>query len=239
MEKRNKIILIAIIILTISVISICIYSIINNNHINKSDANKFRTEYMELNDKINETNGEAYPIVNIPANNTVKYIKPKEAVKMLKEDSGIIYFGYNTCPWCRSLVSTLTEVASEKNEKIYYVDIKDIRSTFIIENGKLTKNKKGTKDYYNILKELDDYLEEYFLEDDDGNKYDTKEKRLYAPTLVAVSGGNVTGVHIGTVTSQKSGYDKLTESEIKELRNIITDLISKKNEVVCTKDSNC
>lgn len=239
MEKRNKIILGAIIILTIIVISICIYSIINNNHINKSDANKFRTEYMELNDKINETNGETYPIVNISADNTVKYIKPKEAVKMLKEGSGIIYFGYNTCPWCRSLVSTLTEVANERNEKIYYVDIKDIRSTFIIDNGKLTKNKKGTKDYYNILDELDDYLEEYFLEDEVGNKYDTEEKRLYAPTIIAVSGGNVTSVHIGTVPSQKSGYDKLNEDEIKELENIITDLIAKKNEVVCMKENNC
>ena len=239
MEKRNKIILGAIIILTIIVISICIYSIINNNHINKSDANKFRTEYMELNDKINEDNGQAYPIVNISADNTVKYIKPKESVKMLKEDSGIIYFGYNTCPWCRSLVSILTEVASEKKEKVYYVDIADIRSTFTVDNGKLTKNKKGTKDYYNILKELDNYLEEYFLEDEDGNKYDTKEKRLYAPTIVAVSGGNVTGVHIGTVSSQKNGYDKLTEDEIKELENIITDLIMKKNEVVCAKENNC
>ena len=121
MEKRNKLILGAIILLTIIVISICIYSIINNRHINKSDANKFRTEYMELNDKINEDNGKSYPIVNISADNTVKYIKPKEVVNVLKKGSGIIYFGYNTCPWCRSLVSTLTEVAKEKKEKIYYV----------------------------------------------------------------------------------------------------------------------
>ena len=239
MEKRNKLILGAIILLTIIVISICIYSIINNRHINKSDANKFRTEYMELNDKINEDNGKSYPIVNISADNTVKYIKPKEVVNVLKKGSGIIYFGYNTCPWCRSLVSTLTEVAKEKKEKIYYVDIKDIRSTFTIDNGKITKNKKGTKDYYNILEELDNYLEEYFLEDEVGNKYDTEEKRLYAPTTVAVSGGNVTGIHIGTVSSQKSGYDKLTEAEINELENIITDLITKKNEVVCNKDNNC
>ena len=188
---------------------------------------------MELNDKINEDNGKSYPIVNISADNTVKYIKPKEVVNVLKKGSGIIYFGYNTCPWCRSLVSTLTEVAKEKKEKIYYVDIKDIRSTFTIDNG------KSTKDYYNILDELDNYLEEYFLEDEDGNKYDTKEKRLYAPTIVAVSRGNITSVHIGTVSSQKSGYDKLTEEEIKELENIITDLITKKNEVVCTKENNC
>ena len=118
MEKRNKIILIAIIILTIIVLCVCVYSIINNNHVNKSDANKFRTEYMELNDKTNEATGDAYPIVNISVNNTVKYISSKEAVKILKEKSGIIYFGFKTCPWCRSLVSILTDVAIEERKNI-------------------------------------------------------------------------------------------------------------------------
>lgn len=239
MERRNKLILIVVIILTLIFISIGVYSIHNKKNINNSDANKFRTEYMELNDKINETNGEAYPIVTISENNTIKYITPKEAVKMLKEGSGIIYFGYKTCPWCRSLVSTLTDVASNKKENIYYVDIADIRSSFTLDDGKLSKNKNGTKDYYNILKELDDYLEEYFLEDESGNKYDTEEKRLYAPTLVAVSRGNIIDVHIGTIPSQQNGYDKLTEDEIKELENIITNLIDKKNEILCTKENNC
>ncbi len=239
MEKRNKIILFSIILLTIIVISICIYSIFNNNHINNSDANKFRTEYMELNDKTNESNGEIYPIVNISADNTVEYITPKKAVDMLKNGSGLIYFGYNTCPWCRTLVSILTDVAINKKEKIYYVDIADIRSSFTIDNGKLSKNKKGTKDYYNIIKELDEYLDDYYLEDEDGNRFDTEEKRLYAPTLVAVSRGEVTGVHIGTVSSQKSGYDKLSTKEQEELKMLIEKLIDKKNEVVCTKENNC
>ena len=239
MDKRNKIILVAIIILTIIVISICIYSVMNNNHINKSDANKFRTEYMELNDKINETTGETYPLVNISADNTVKYISTKEAVKMLKEKTGLIYFGYKTCPWCRSLVSTLTEVATEKDEKLYYVDIEDIRSSFTITDGKLSKNKNGTNDYYDILKYLDKYLDNYYLEDENGNKFDTNEKRLYAPTVVAVNRGNIIGIHVGTVTSQKSGYDKLNEEQIKELRKSIEDLINKKNDFVCEKEKNC
>ena len=227
MEKRNKLILLAIIVLTIIVIIICIYSIINNNHINNSDANKFRTEYMELNDKVNDSTGEAYPLVNISANNTIKYITDKKAVKILKEKSGIIYFGFNTCPWCRSLVSILTEVAIDKQENIYYVDIADIRSSFTIENDKLTKNKNGTKYYYDILKLLDEYLDEYFLEDDSGNKYDTEEKRIYAPTLVVVKSGKIKGIHVGTVSSQKSGYDKLNESQIEELKTTIEKLIDK------------
>ena len=227
MEKRNKIILVAIILLTIIVISICIYSIINNNHINNSDANKFRTEYMELNDKINEATGEAYPLVNVSIDNTVKYISAKEAVKMLKEKTGIIYFGFNSCPWCRSLISTLTDVAINKKENIYYVDIADIRSSFTVENNKLTKNKNGTKDYYNILKELDEYLDEYYLEDEVGNKYDTEEKRLYAPTIIAVKKGKIKGINVGTVSSQHSGYDKLNDSQLEELKTKFEKLIDK------------
>lgn len=229
MEKRNKIILVAIITLTILVLIVCIYSIFNNNHVNESDANKFRTEYMELNDKINESSGEAYPIVNISVDNTVKYLSPKKAVEMLQKGSGIIYFGYNSCPWCRSLVSILTDAAIDKRETIYYVDISEIRSSFTIENGKLDKNANGSKDYYNILKELDNYLDDYYLEDDSGNKYDTEEKRLYAPTLVAVKKGKVKGIHVGTVTSQKSGYDKLSNEEEEELKKAVEKLIDKKN----------
>ena len=229
MEKRNKIILSVVIILTIVVIMICIYSIINNNHLNNSDANKFRTEYMELNDQVNESTGEAYPLVNISVDNTVKYITPKEAIKILKEKSGIIYFGFKTCPWCRSLVSILTDVAINKKEKIYYVDVADIRSSFTIDNGKLIKNKEGTEEYYSILEELDEYLDEYFLEDESGNKYDTEEKKLYAPTLVAVNKGNIKGIHVGTVSSQKSGYNKLSDKEKAELQDIIEKLIDKKN----------
>ena len=229
MEKRNKIILVAIIALTILVLIVCIYSIFNNNHVNESDANKFRTEYMELNDKINESSGEAYPIVNISVDNTVKYLSPKKAVEMLQKGSGIIYFGYNSCPWCRSLVSILTDAAIDKRETIYYVDISEIRSSFTIENGKLDKNANGSKDYYNILKELDNYLDDYYLEDDSGNKYDTEEKRLYAPTLVAVKKGKVKGIHVGTVTSQKSGYDKLSNEEEEELKKAVEKLIDKKN----------
>lgn len=227
MERRNKIILITIVILTLIVIAVCVYCIINNNHVNNSDAIKFRTEYMELNDKINESVGKAYPLVNVSVDNTVKYTSPKEATKMLKSGTGLIYFGFNNCSWCRTLVSILTDVAIKKGEKVNYVDITDIRSSFIIEDGKLSKNKKGTKDYYNILEELAEYLDDYYLEDEVGNKYDTEEKRLYAPTLVAVNKGKITGIHVGTVSTQQNGYDKLTNDEIKELEKDIIKLIEK------------
>lgn len=239
MEKKNKIILISIILVTLCVIGICVYGIIDNNDIKETDAVKFQSEYMELNDKVNEMNGKAYVNVTLSDENTVKYVSEAKAAQILEEGTGVIYFGFSTCPWCRSLVTTLAKVAEAKNETIYYLDVLNIRSTFEVEEGKLNKTREGSKGYYKLLELLDEKLEEFYLVDEAGNKYDTNEKRLYAPTLVAVEKGEITGFHVGTVDSQESGYDKLTDDQIVELEKIVKDLIDSKNKTeVCTKD-NC
>lgn len=233
MEKKNKIFLIGIIVLTMAVLGLVIYSIFNNKPEENKDALKFQNEYMELNGK--EIYGFTYVEVDISENNTVKYVSEEEAVEILEKGSGVIYFGFATCPWCRSLVTTLTKVAEAKNETIYYLDISNIRSKFEIKDGKLNKTKEGTEGYYEILRVLDDQLEDYYLTDKD-KQYDTNEKRLYAPTLIAVKDGEIKSMHVDTVESQKSGFDKLTKEQIAELTKIIEDLIDSKNYEICTQD---
>lgn len=237
MEKKNKIILAIIIIITVFVLGGCVYSVIKDKNNELSDAIKFRNEYMELNDKYIESLGVSYPSINISETNTIKYITEKEAVKFLEEGTGIIYFGFSGCPWCRSLIPILTKISEEKNETIYYLDILNIRSTFKVENSKLKKTREGTKEYYQILDILDAELEDFYLEDEEGNKYDTNEKRLYAPTVIAIRNGEVTGIQVSTLKSQKSGFDKLTDDQTKELEGIIKKLINSKTKTeVCTKD---
>lgn len=228
MEKRNKIILILIIILTVIVLILCGYLLINRNNLWGDDAKKFRNEYMKLNDQVN-SDGAVYPTVVISEDNNVKYLTEKDAVEMLKEGTGLIYFGFNTCPWCRSLIPTLLEVSEKMDETVYYLDIKNIKSTFEIKNGELVTTKKGTKYYYQLLELLDEHLDAYYITDGEGGDYDTYEKRIYSPTLVAVKDGDITGFHTGTVSSQLSGYDELSNAEKEELKNIIIDLINSKN----------
>lgn len=235
MEKKNKISLILLIILTISVVGFCVYSIVTKKDLNKSDALKFRNEYMELNDKVT-ANGQTYPTVTISETNTIKYVTAKEAVKLLKDGTGIIYFGFPTCPWCRSLLPILLDIAEKKNEVIYYLDVYEMRSTFKLEEGKINKIKDGTKEYRELLELLDSELEEFVIEDEAGNKYDTGEKRLYAPSIVAFNKGKITGFHEGTIDSQEYGFDKLDSNEKEELENILTKLINSKNNDVCNKD---
>ena len=236
MEKKNKIILAFLIVLTLSVVGVCVYTVLNNKEIN-TDAIKFRDEYSELNGKINEYNGKNYVNVSISDTNTVKYVSEEKAVELLKEGTGVIYFGFSTCPWCRSLISTLTKVAEEQKETIYYLDVLNIRSTYKIEDNKLNKTREGTKGYYQLLELLDNQLEEFYLEDEAGNKFDTNEKRFYAPSLVAFNKGVITSIYVGTIESQKSGFDELNETQIEELEKIITNLINSKEEKeVCTSD---
>ena len=235
MDKNNKIILILLVILTLVVVGVCTYSVIKNNE-KDTDAIKFRNEYSELNGKVNENNGKNYVNVSISDSNTIKYITEEKAIELLEEGTGVIYFGFSTCPWCRSLVSTLTSVAENKNESIYYLDILDIRSAFELNEGKLNKIKDGSKGYYKILELLDEQLEDFYLIDDAGNKFDTEEKRLYAPTIVAFNKGNITSIHVGTVESQENGYDELTSDQITELESIIEKLIASKDVDVCTNE---
>jgi len=236
MEKKNKIIIACLVILTLLVVGMCIYSVLNKKEENP-DTIKFREEYSELNGNYIEQIDKSYVTVNIPDNTKVEYVTEAEAAKLLEKDTGIIYFGFPECPWCRNLVPVLTEVAKEMNETVYYLDILDIRSTFEIKDGKLNKTKEGTKGYYKLLDLMDKELEDFYLEDSEGNKFDTEEKRLYAPTVVAFKKGKITGIHVGTVESQQDPFVELDTEQKEELEKILTKLInSKKDNKVCTND---
>ena len=237
MEKNNKLILISIIILTTFVLIFCGYLLFKRN-VNLDDAEKFRNEYMEFNDKVTNT-GEKYPLVNIPNDNTVVYAKEEDIIEILKSKSGVIYFGFNSCPWCRSMVETLIKAIDDNNiENAYYVDVLDIRDTYEVKKKKLTQTKEGTEAYYSILEYLDEYLTDYVLES--GNKkYDTKEKRLYAPTVVVVKDGEIVGFHEGTVDSQEDPYLGLNEEEKVELEKIFKEQFKDLISNTCEDERGC
>lgn len=236
MEKKNKILLILVVTVALIVIGFCIYKLIPKKTNELTDAIKFKNEYTELNGKVNEYNGKEYVNVTLTDDNMFKYVTEDEAIELLEKGTGVIYFGFPACPWCRSLLTTLAKVAKEKNETIYYLNILELRSAFKVTDGVLTKTKDGSASYYKILNLLNDELEDFYVEDKDGKKYNTNEKRLYAPTLVAIKDGKVTSLHVSTLDSQASGYDKLSNDQIKELEKIVSKLIASKNVEVCTND---
>ena len=198
-----------------------------------ADAKKFKKEYEDLNGTT--AYGEIkYKDLKISEYIPVLYKTDEEIVNILNNGTGVIYFGFNSCPWCRSMIETLIKVIDDYEvENFYYTDIKQIRSTFKVENKKLVET-KGTKSYYDILEKLDEYLTDYVITNNNKD-YDTNEKRLYAPTVVVVKEGEILGVHEVTVDSQTNPFDGLNDTQKEELYGIYEEMIKNLDENTCSK----
>ena len=185
-----------------------------------SDAIKFYNEYGNVTD--------------IKEDNVYKYASKENVLDILDHKTGVIYFGYSTCSWCRSMVTVLDEAAKENNiDTIYYYDIKNDRDLLSInENNEIVTEKQGTAFYRELLKELDEVISPYLLEDSEGKEVDTDEKRIYTPLVVFVKEGNPVFAHQATVKSHDDAKKKLNKKQQEELKNIYKkgfDLINQAN----------
>jgi len=163
----------------------------------KSDGEKFKAEYEALNNEnVN---------INISKNNPIKYVTLDEVFDIIQNKTGVIYFGFPGCPWCRNMIPVLFEVAKNNNiDTIYYFNPRNV--------------KKSDNDEYNKLKEI---LNEYLSEDENGQKV------LYVPDVYFIKDGKIVGHHLGTVDSQEDPTISLTEEEKNELLDIFNELFEK------------
>ena len=105
----------------------------------------------------------------ITEDNVYVYRTLEEINKILENGTGLVYLGFPECPWCRGYIPIINEVAKEQGlDKIYYFNIKKDRE----DNSKL----------YQKTVELLGYNLRY---DNEGNR------RIYAPSLIAVKNGKV------------------------------------------------
>ncbi|MBQ9834342.1 MAG: conjugal transfer protein TraF [Bacilli bacterium] len=234
MEKNQKILLGIIAFIFAVVIGIGVYLFIERDDKSLSDAAKFKKEYESLNGKTYEGTDIEYLEVKVDKDNLFKYASEEEALKLLKNDTALIYFGFAPCPYCRSMINILNDVAKENEIKnIYYVDILNSRDTYEVINGQAVKISSGTENYYKILDILKKYLTDYEISDKDGKSYPTGVKRLYAPTVVAVKDGQIVGFHEVTVDTAVKGKH-LTKEEASQLKDIYQTMIDEMNSDMCT-----
>lgn len=237
MDKDKKILLaiVAALIVFASIIGSLAYHKKEEEILPKNDAIKFKEEYESLNGSMNEDNKMTYPTVEVSEENPIRYLSDDEAVKKMKEGSGLFYFGFSSCPWCRSMIPVLLKAASNTNlGEINYIDIKNIRDQLTLDdNDKVVVTDEGTNGYQELLQVMDSVLEPYYLKNKEGKNIDTKEKRLYAPTVVVVKDGKILDIHVDTVKSQENGYMPLNEKQEEELYHIYQNMILKLLDSTC------
>ena len=196
-----------------------------------TDAQKFKKEYESINGK--ELYGQKARELSIPENNPFVYSNANEILEKIdNKETFIVYFGFKTCPWCRSVIEELINVAEENNiDKIYYVNVKNIRDVKEIDgDGKVKTTKEGTKDYYKLLEKLEPVLENYTLQTDDEEEKELDEKRIYAPNVIAIVNGKAKEMKEGTPDSLKDPFQELTKEIKKEINEEFTCLVKCMNE---------
>ncbi len=212
----KKVIVVFVIIVIIGVL----FFIFNRNGI--SDGKRFEMEYEELND--------SSIVMDIDSDNIIKYIDLKTAIDIINNDSGVIYFGYPSCPWCRNAVPVLLDASSGTSlDTIYYVDVTDVRDVKEIVDGEVVTSYEGDPLYDDLLEVMDSVLDDYVI---DG--VNLNEKRLYVPMVIFVKNGKIVDYHLSTVDSQEDPSISLNEEQRNELYNIYLDGINSVIGGVCS-----
>ena len=191
----------------------------------KSDAVKFKEEYESLNGT-----GD-YREISINKDNPMVYISAEDlATKIENQEDMVVYFGFNKCPWCRSMIETLLKVASDlKIEKIYYVDVYDIRDAKEIKDGEVTTTKEGSKGYNKIIELSGNNLAEYKIDDQ------VVGRRIYAPNILVIRDKKIEGVIEGISELLTDPKMELTDEMKNDSYNMIHELLEKYTRTACSE----
>lgn len=214
----NRKIFVVIAVILLLIITGCTYE----KKTEKSDAVKFKEEYEKLNGEKVENRDQVYRSLDIPKDNPFVYADANDIITMMDNgESFVVYFGFSKCPWCRSVLPTLIEVSNDlKIDKIYYVDVLEIRDRLELdEEGEIVTVKEGSEGYLALLERFDEVLDEYTLINEDDEEVETGEKRIYAPSVVAVVNGKAKELETGVSEDQDDAYMELTEDMKKETYN--------------------
>ncbi|MDD4795619.1 MAG: hypothetical protein PHG03_03570 [Bacilli bacterium] len=196
------------------------------NYIITNDSLQFESEYESLNNNEN-SNGVKYLNVNLPSYVPVEYTSYDKIFEILDGGTGVIYFGFPECPWCRNLTPVLADAALDYGLNVfYYISNQDDRNVLSLnKRKKIITDKKGSKDYLKLIELLDDFLPVYRGLNDDFIK------RLYFPSVLFVKDGEIIGLEqsLASYTERVDGdpYLPMNMQEKEELNSIFTDYFNK------------
>lgn len=179
-----------------------------------NETQKFITEYESLNDGTR-------PTVKIPAGITVDVLESSDVKNTLDNGSGIVFFGFPTCPWCRHMLPNLFDAMQETGvTNLQYLNVKDIRNSLKTESGAIITENPGTPEYAYILEKMHEILPEY---KDLGNP---DLKRMYVPFVIVMKDGKILSHHLSTLDDQTDSKTPLTDEQKLRLKNIFVEMIT-------------
>ncbi len=200
------------------------------------DAKKFKEDYEALNG-VTIKDDMKHRSITIDEKNPIEYKTFEDIVKMIdNKESFVVYVGFSACPWCRSVIPYVLEVAKEnKIDTIYYVNVRsdNTKATDLRGYYKLDKDNKPVVDipadpnYYKVLNTLDEFLNPYTLETSKGKKIETGENRLYAPSFIVYKDGKAIALDECISDKQTDGFMELTDEIIKDIKDKANTLFSK------------
>lgn len=193
-------------------------------------ALEFKKEYESMNG-VESKSGKVHRTVSINKNNPYEKVTAKDIVeKINNKETFYVYFGDKLCPWCRSVIEKSIEVAKNKKiNKIYYVAIWNdegeeiLRDKYILENNELKKIVDGTEEYYKLLDKFKDLLSDYTLTNENGEKIETGEKRIFAPNYIYVEKGVPKTLVSGISEKQTDSREELTTEILEDEEKIFND----------------
>ena len=113
----------------------------NSSQISKNDTVLFKSSYEALNN--------TKPYMLVPEQLNIHILDFSGVQEFLESGSGILYFWFPSCPWCRNLLPNLFEVMEENQIlDLYVFDPKEIRDEKVLGTGWELIIKKATSPEY-------------------------------------------------------------------------------------------
>lgn len=178
--------------------------------------------YLYLNkEKNTDIDGKKFAeeYTSVTKDNVFVYRSAEEIINILEHGTGVVYLGFPECPWCTAYVPYLNEVAKANDvDKVYYYNI-------------LNDRKNNTGNY----KKMVDILKDYLKFDEEGNK------RIYAPSVIAVKDGEILDFDDETAWDTK-GYETPEEywknEDLEGLKEKLAKMFEETKTNICISDCN-
>ncbi len=125
-----------------------------------------------------------------------------------EKKDGILYFGYEQCPYCQQAKPILAKVAKKEKKTVYYIKVRDDQKNLLYTDQQ--------------REQLSQFIGKYMEENED----EDNKLWLYVPLVLSVKNGEAIKGHEGTVKNHDASKRKMTKKEKKKLKKIYKNILT-------------